>query len=300
MDAPDPELLEPSSAPLVCIVCESERGRAIFRDCDVDILRCEECGHVYSSYRVPQAYDGFFSENVGDNVAWWEAYRAPMYRDFARQFLAGRSGRLLDIGSGLGYFLKFAHGFPSWEGHGVETSEPAVTHAREVNRLERVVHGRAEDCDFPPGHFDLVTMWDFVEHVPDPRPLIDYAHTCLTEGGRLFVSTPNIQVHLPKARLRKRLFGQEPGRYALEARDHMNNFSPSSLEKIFRDAGFGQIRFLHLHPVQAVAFSNRLRMTGLKNLWYHSARLLHAASFGLVNLDNLYVEARKSASEIQT
>ena len=102
-------------------------------------------------------------------------------------------GFLLDVGCGLGFFLRtIQRARPSWTIHGYEMSGAAVQWAHDHNRLEGVVRkGRVEDAAIEPGSVDIITMWDVIEHLPKPQPLLVHLRRLLKPGGFLFIQTPN-------------------------------------------------------------------------------------------------------------
>lgn len=97
------------------------------------------------------------------------------------------SGRLLDVGCAMGGFLAVAreHGF---DVAGVEIAETAAEHARTVHGLD-VNTSPLDVCDFAGASFDVVTMWDVIEHLRDPRPALETVHRILRPGGAFLVST---------------------------------------------------------------------------------------------------------------
>ena len=143
------------------------------------------------------------------------------------------------------------------------------------------------------GHRTSEDLHFFRHPSPDPDPLLSYFSSILKDDGFLFFHTPNIKIQLPKVRLKKALKGMRPGEHYLEARDHMNIYSSATIERVLRRTGFRQVQFIHLHPVQSVAGNRSPLLRGLKNLWFGGARALHHLTLGKINLDNLFVVARK-------
>jgi hypothetical protein len=138
-----------------------------------------------------------------------------------------------------------------------------------------------------------VTLWDVIEHIADPNPLLSYLASILTPEGFLFLHTPNILIQLPKARLKALMKGMRPGISYLEAKDHLNIYSMKTISAVLKKAGFLNIEFIHLNPIQSVAGSKSQLLRLLKNLWFSSATFLALISMGHFNLDNLFVVARK-------
>ena len=281
-----------------CLLCRRQDNRVVFREMEVDMLRCNHCGHVFSSYETDQHYDEFWGDKEvkEPNEFWWNDAHEGMYGGFCRQYMTGRGGKLLDVGCGLGYFVKRAAAMPGWDAYGYEISPHAVKFANTRLGLKNVRAGRVEESGFAPGFFDIITLWDVVEHIPDPQPMLRYLATLLKPEGLLFLHTPNIEFQLPKAKLKKMIRGMRPDLHYIEAKDHVNIFSPKTLTMLLERNGFSNLQFTHLKPVQSVSGSKSGLLKLAKNAWFYTAVALHRASLGSINVDNLFVAARKSAA----
>jgi SAM-dependent methyltransferase len=281
-----------------CILCGGSRSRVAFRERGVDVLECRRCGHVFSSWVPdPEGVSYFRPEDATvDEHFWWDAGHRDMYGDFCTRFLAGKGGRILDAGCGLGYFLKSVRRHPAWTGFGTDPSPPAVDFARRRLGLKNVRLGRGEDWPSGEGGFDIVTLWDVIEHVADPRPLLYRLRVLLKEDGLLFLHTPNARVQLWKAALKRRVRGMREDVHYLEAKDHLHLYRPGTLKALLHRAGFPRVDFTHLKPIQGVSGAPRPAWTFLKNLWAASASSLHAATRGAIHLSNLFALARKATA----
>jgi 2-polyprenyl-3-methyl-5-hydroxy-6-metoxy-1,4-benzoquinol methylase len=278
-----------------CIVCDHSENSVVFQENGIDVLRCTNCGHVFSSFHAMQDYDGYFKAYsvVSADQFWWNEAHKEMYEDFCQRFIAGQEGQLLDVGCGLGYFVKRVSAFSSWRAFGYEISRQAVDFARARLGLPNVFCGRVEDSKLAKKSFDIITLWDVIEHIPNPDPLLSYLSSLLKEDGVLFIHTPNVRVQLPKAKLRKLLRGMRAGIHYLEAKDHINIYSEKTIASILNRNGFSHIRFIHLKPIQSLAGSRNQLLRFLKNFWFYSSCALFHMTFGRINLDNLFVLARK-------
>lgn len=98
-------------------------------------------------------------------------------------------GRLLDIGCGTGLFLAVARR-RGWLGRGVDDCAQAAAHARGHFGLE-VRDGRFGELPEDGQRFDAITLWDVLEHAPDPLALLRAARRRLAAGGVLGLSLPN-------------------------------------------------------------------------------------------------------------
>jgi SAM-dependent methyltransferase len=276
-----------------CLLCGSSRSRALFSDGGVDILRCGACGHVFSGYPGDPHFDGFWGDDVEPGAhLYWSRARARMHDGFVRRFLRGRSGRLLDMGCGLGFFVQVVARQPGWEAAGCEISAPAVRHARDVLK-QQVVRARLEDAPWPAASFDVITMWDVLDHILAPDALLTHCRALLRDDGLFFIRTPNVSIHLARASARRILRGEGAAVGFLQPRDHFHHYSPVTLRRLLERNGFSRVQFLHLRPIDSDAEQPGLGGRVARSVWFHGARALGTLSGGHLNLDNLFVAARK-------
>lgn len=275
-----------------CLLCGGLRHRVVFREFDIDILRCLECRHVFSSFAADPHYDGFWGAEVADeDHSYWRKARDRMYQDFLTKFLTSRSGRLLDMGCGLGFFVRNVASLANWEAYGCEISPAAVQYAREKLGLDNITCSRLEDVELSPHSFDIITMWDVIDHILRPDPLLRRCHALLRDGGICFLRTPNVSIQLLRARINKLVRGMQPNIDYMQARNHAHQYSMSTIRKLLERNGFTRIEFVHLHPCQDPDGPTLQR--GARNIWFQVVRALGVVSRGHLNLDNLFVVARK-------
>ena len=137
---------------------------------------------------------------------------------------------LLDIGCAHGFFL-FSASEAGYTTKGVEISQDAVAYARKEFGLD-IEAKPFEELRFAENHFDVVTLWQVLEHVPYPLMMLKEVHRILKPGGLLVISTPNIE-GIPAKILRKRWWDIK--------RLHINQFTTKTLTDVFRNAGFKNI-----------------------------------------------------------
>jgi 2-polyprenyl-3-methyl-5-hydroxy-6-metoxy-1,4-benzoquinol methylase len=278
-----------------CYLCNSLRNKVVFREFNIDILQCLNCGHIFSSYGHNQDYDGYFGyEEIGSsgNFYWDEAHKK-MYDDFFHRFISNKNGKLLDVGCGQGFFLKKFSGFPQWQVFGFEISQVAVDFARNKLGLKNIFCGRVEGSNFEKRSFDIITLWDVIEHIPNPDQLLLYLNSLLKKNGILFMHTPNVQVMLPIAKMTKALFGMDPKFHYLEARDHINQYSAKTISLLLKRNGFNDVSFIHLYPIQSVVGGKSQFLRFLKNSFFKLSQFICMISFGRINFDNLFIVAKK-------
>ena len=137
---------------------------------------------------------------------------------------------LLDIGCGEGFFL-FSAFKAGYSAKGVELSQDAAAYAKREFGLD-IEAGAFEELQFPQDYFDVVTLWQVLEHVPYPLALLKEAHKILKPGGALVASTPNIE-GIPAKIFRRRWWNVR--------RLHLNQFTTKTLKDILMNAGFKDV-----------------------------------------------------------
>lgn len=243
------------------------------------IVTCRRCGHCYSTFEREPRYAGYFGDEIPSGAyhlheEYWEKARERVHEQcLARVGSAGK--RVLDVGCGLGYFVRHAqeHGA---EAYGCELSPAAVRYARERLGLKTVRQGPVEELDYEPDSFDLITLWDVIEHLTDPLPLVTALRGLLRSDGALFVQTPNVEFHLRSARARRWLGLGGPE--LMEPRDHMNNFSQGTLTALLTRAGFRDVRYEILKPVDSLGLARAVPLVAAKRLYALGAGLLFRVS----------------------
>lgn len=183
---------------VACRVCGARDGRFLCRNYNehsatrwLDTYRCAACGSVFignalTDAELAEAYAGF------DETAYYretaEASR-PKFEKAARDIaaLAAPSGIILDIGGGHGAFVRALRkcGFSRLAIHEIpEAALPDLSGA-----VERVYR----DTDYasvPDAAFDVVTLMDVLEHVPDPAATLAAVRRVLRPGGIVYLHTP--------------------------------------------------------------------------------------------------------------
>jgi 2-polyprenyl-3-methyl-5-hydroxy-6-metoxy-1,4-benzoquinol methylase len=152
--------------------------------------------------------------------------------------------RWLDVGCGRGDLLEIAqrHGFTCY---GTEVAASTL----ENGAARGWIVGRDPDRDerFPAQGFDVVTMIEVLERVPEPRHLLDGAARWLRPGGLLYLTTPNA------GSLNRRLLGLEWS--IVLPPEHLTLWTARALERALSSTGFAKIRLRTegLNPSEIVA-----------------------------------------------
>ena len=223
-----------------CPVCGSEHFRLQFEEAPYRVLRCTTCGTGVVSPRradLESIYDGSYWLSGSPKTRGYQDYRAaePLYlRTFRRRLrfaLADgpRGGSALDVGCAAGFCLLALREL-GFDAHGVEVSEAIASYAREQLGFDTLHIGTLDDAPYDDATFDLITMWDVIEHVADPGALLRTARSLLKPEGLLVVETQNIDSLFARA------LGPRWHHYKHE--EHIYHFTPESLRRLLGDAGF--------------------------------------------------------------
>lgn len=187
----------------ICMVCGNHRHRVAFRKNNIDILECQICGMIfvhpsptlvqqkqfYEKKHQEGTYHVCLSEKGERLKRLLSEYR---WKYYVSPYLTIPAGRLLEIGCSAGYFLEVANS-NGWETFGVEISTEA---AREAQKIfgDNIVVGDFLELEkvYEDAFFDLVIMFDLIEHVQNPAAMLREVSRILRPKGLIVITTPNI------------------------------------------------------------------------------------------------------------
>lgn len=272
----------------ICYLCGSVENKSVFNENGIDIVKCQSCGHVFSTWEQEEHYGGYWDDAEKDyDLDWWDYAHRDIYRDFIQKFIKSTEGNLLDVGCGLGFFIKaVVENRPGWTAIGYEISEKAVKFANTKNGLKNVYAGIVQNSKIKPESMDIITLWDVIEHIPKPDSLLEYLYSILKPGGILFLQTPNFPIQLVKAKIKVSLKGMRPDGHYLEAKDHINNYTVKTMSLLAKKHGCSTVDFYVLKPILSVAGSSSKLAVWVKQTYYYITLLIFTITFKKVNLNN--------------
>jgi SAM-dependent methyltransferase len=194
------------------------------------IVKCVGCGLLYENPRFPdvailEAYEN--SVEAGHDSQYdmrVDSFSRALKRLAGK--LPGPGAKVLDVGTAGGAFLVAAQRF-GYDAVGVEPSADLADRGRA--RGARIRQGPLERQTFAPGSFDLVCLWDVIEHVTDPRAMLLRVHSLLRPDGTLLINYPDIGTVPAK------LFGR---RFWWVISVHLAHYSRRTLRELCRRCGF--------------------------------------------------------------
>jgi SAM-dependent methyltransferase len=126
-----------------------------------------------------------------DDYSMLEAALRATFAARIRRIEAPRAGAtMLDVGAAYGFAVAEATR-QGWRAVGLDVSHAAALEARERTGADMVV-ADAHWLPFAADAFDAVTLWDVVEHLPDPHQAVAEVCRVLRPGGRLVLSTGDV------------------------------------------------------------------------------------------------------------
>ena len=155
-------------------------------------------------------YGESFYGNYGGrlNQYWW-----------ARRFYASlilryrKSGRLLEIGCGLGHVL--ARLEDRFETYGIDVSEYAIEQAKKNAPKSDLRVG--EGIESLPGPFDVIAAFHVVEHLQEPLAVLKSCARMTKAGGLIVLATPNTQAPFARSKGERWYANRDPTHIALKA-----------------------------------------------------------------------------------
>ncbi len=202
------------------------------------LVKCSHCDLVYLNPRLSEAslteiYSAWYTARL--NLVDFPAISAEQIGEMRRFHVrhlkrwAPPPARLLDVGCGIGVMLQVCQSL-GWDVSGVEWSAPAVTYA--CQRGLDVHLAKFSQSTLPHQSYDVLTMFDYLEHTPTLQDDLHLAQAYLRPGGRLVGRVPRLDS--AQARL---MHAQWLGIIS----PHLYYFNCRTLTHVLSIAGFRQV-----------------------------------------------------------
>lgn len=224
-----------------CVVCGDTARRSFIRHGEFEVVACGGCGlRVLDPMPTAESASALYSDDYFRNDSAlargyddYESERDNMratFRDRLRHLPEPAAhARLLDVGAAAGFFVEQAR-LAGWDAEGLELNGWAAEYAREELGVP-VRRGSLEDAGYPDRSFAAVTLWEVIEHIPQPREFIREIARILQPGGLLALSTPDAGSAVA------RLFGRRWLGWK-KIPEHVFFFDRDTLGRLLREEGF--------------------------------------------------------------
>ena len=216
-----------------CPVCDEPPGPGLFVKDGFRHVKCPVCDLIYVSLILRE---DVLEKYWREEAAWSGVLNSPAQLEMDRlkyQYgldlvaprLAGR--RLLDVGSGPGGFVRVAQA-DGWDASALELNVESTK--RLLDEGYKVIVRQLELTDLPDHSFDLVSLWEVLEHLPDPRVMLGEIHRLMDPSGLLLLMVPNARS------LVTRVLHEKSNTFG--GHSHLNHFHVDSLTRILDGTGF--------------------------------------------------------------
>jgi SAM-dependent methyltransferase len=230
------------------------------------LVECKQCTLVYENPRYPVdvIVQGYMASHDTGHDSQYASRVSSFLRALKklRRHIPPPGSKVLDVGTASGAFVDAATQF-GYEAWGLEPSRLRVSQARE--RGLRVEQGVIENHPFAPASFDMVTLWDVIEHMPDPLTSLKHVYPLLKPGGILLLNFPDIDTW--QARLAGKHFW-----WIVAA--HLTQFSPRTISEISRRAGFQAFHFQPFWQAMEFGYLEKLALTYYDNAFFRLGKRL--------------------------
>jgi 2-polyprenyl-3-methyl-5-hydroxy-6-metoxy-1,4-benzoquinol methylase len=233
---------------LSCNLCGSKTYSVVFKPgiAQVNqIVRCDCCGLMYANPRqcrvdvdlIRDFDQNWVFENSTTTNKWRLDKESLQVRDYrsTKKMLSERfpeKGTLVEIGSGMGYLLKFFKE-DGWNTVGIDPNAGLCMYARQNLGLTAIT-GTLHEAKLPAEYANVVAMMHVIEHVPDPMSVFREVYRILKPGGSFVVETPRYDTLMFK------LLGRRER--SLSCDGHIYFFTTETLARLARTVGFNVIR----------------------------------------------------------
>ena len=237
---------------------QSHEGQVVASAKGFDVIECVQCGfkHIISiptKEELEKVYrDDFYTkekplylERYLEDLEWWNIVYDRRY-EILEQHLLTSQRKILDIGSGPGYFLLKGKN-RGWSVKGVEPSVQASEYSKGLDLgldIENIFYSEQSAANL--GKFDAVNFGEVLEHLPNPAATLKLAHNQLNIGGIACLIVPND--FNPFQLLLRDHMGFSP--WWVGPPQHINYFNFSSLTTLLERCGFKVIHQESTFPLE--------------------------------------------------
>jgi 2-polyprenyl-3-methyl-5-hydroxy-6-metoxy-1,4-benzoquinol methylase len=234
-----------------CPICNSKKLEPFMEASDYTvsretfkIVRCQQCGFRFTNPRPELNHlgDYYKSEDYISHSNTAKGFINSTYQTVRKYTLLKKlqliskyykTGKLLDIGSGTGDFLKVMRD-AKWDVMGIEPSDDARDFSTKSSMLD--VRSESEIDLLPDASFDVVTMWHVLEHVPKLNERVKDLKRLIKPDGLIIIAVPNCES------LDAKIYGDKWAAYDVPR--HLYHFAPQDITSLFANHSMKVIRIL--------------------------------------------------------
>ena len=225
-------------------------GKIIRKYGRFQIINCKNCKFIHinpipTNEELENFYENDYYQKTKPNYITgnekdieYQNYTFDEKLDFLEKKFTKKTRRILDIGSGPGFFLRRAKK-RGWKVLGIEPSPIASKYSekQKIPTIQKFFHDvNVKEC----GKFDAIHTFDVLEHVNDPISVLKKSYSLLKKGGIIIIEVPNdfnpLQKIIQKSFKKKEYWVTDSSKS--KKFDHINYFDFSSISKLVEKSGF--------------------------------------------------------------
>lgn len=214
------------------------------------LVKCQDCEMIYESprYEAKTIVQGYMSSQEADHDSQYSMRVKSFYLTLKKHshHIPPSGAKVLDIGTAGGAFLEAASQY-GYRAYGMEPSADLV--GRGKSRGLNIEQGTIEDHCFELNSFDMVCLWDVIEHLPNPREALIEAKKLLKPNGILLINYPDIGTWQAK------IAGK---RFWWILSVHLHHFTRKSISEICKKTGFEAFHFQRYWQVLEFGYLERM------------------------------------------
>ena len=228
---------------LACPICTQQDWEHVRKIRGAWISKCVHCELLVTTNFLRKVHTphSLYETSKEHHLIYRQQYmrrRRPMYERIMPHLEPFRnSGRLLEIGCSYGYFLEVARQ-AGWRAEGVEISGYASGVAR--SKGFRIHQAELRNLELDRGSYDVIAMWDVIEHLVNPADVVERCAELLLPGGAFVARTPNAHALETAGSLFALAYRQLV--YPANTPEHVFHFTPETLSTLLQKSGFGRVR----------------------------------------------------------
>jgi 2-polyprenyl-3-methyl-5-hydroxy-6-metoxy-1,4-benzoquinol methylase len=225
-----------------CPLCRSRKNSVYINFDEIPVVKCVECGFIYSSKIMSRKIlMSYYENNFGsERHLKGQIVNAKINFLILKSILNIRNiNSVLDVGTGYGFFLKEFITSNNSKVAGVEISHTEASYAKSTLHLN-VLNSQLNKSGFDKESFDLVTSFEVIEHVPYPIEFISQMLKYVRPNGYLLIMTDNFGSRMAK------LLGAGFPKWIPHS--HISHFTSQTLRRVLEEN-------LKLKVVKSVSYS---------------------------------------------
>lgn len=216
-----------------CCVCENTNPsdfKVLYTKEKFSVVECNKCSFTFIPpyFRKQVTYENYKDENVANAVRngnnWVKIERHKLRYDLIKKYKA--SGKLFDLGAGWGHFM-LAGKMLGYDVYGIEIAEQPYLYAKNDLKLP------VDHTDFflmdETKKFDIITMWDVLEHIDKADDVIAKCTRLTNLDGLLVIQVPQIDSYFAK---------KHQDNWKMMGLDHVNYFGKKTITQLLEKHGY--------------------------------------------------------------